>query len=460
MNIDTQLRCRTDPDLLSRLEVSRQATEGVGMAVAEVPGWLAAYRREKACQVRRIRFDDLDQWSFDTSTGNLGHHSGRFFTVEGVHTVCDTGTVREWTQPIIVQPEVGILGILVRQFDGVPHFLMQAKIEPGNPNLVQLSPTVQATRSNYTKVHRGSAVRYLEYFTEPGRGQVLADALQSEHGSWFYRKANRNVLLEVTEPVPVHAGYQWFTLGQLGALMHYPNLVNMDARSVLACLPTAGEAYAVHPDAELRSWLTWERARHEVRTRRIPLRDVADWSRDDQALFHFAGRYFRIVAVAVEGGGREVTGWSQPLLEPVGLGVTAFLYRRIGGVPHLLAHARQEAGLLEGAEIGPTVQCTPVNYTHLPERQWPRFLREVLAADPDAIRYEAVHSEEGGRFLDAQSRYLIVEVDRSVVPDVPPPGFRWLTPAQLSSLVQHSRHLNVAARTLLAVLTSGAAHLT
>ncbi len=84
-----------------------------------------------------------------------------------------------WTQPIIRQPEGGILGILAEEFDGVPHFLMQAEMEPGNPDLLQLSPTVQATRSNCTKVHCGAAVKYIEHLTQPCRGRVPADVLRS-----------------------------------------------------------------------------------------------------------------------------------------------------------------------------------------------------------------------------------------------------------------------------------------
>ena len=34
----------------------------------------------------------------------------------------------------------GILGILRKRFDGVPHYLVEAKCEPGNPNMVQISP--------------------------------------------------------------------------------------------------------------------------------------------------------------------------------------------------------------------------------------------------------------------------------------------------------------------------------
>jgi oxidase EvaA len=50
--------------------------------------------------------------------------------------------VSTWSQPIINQPEVGYLGFIVKKINGVMHFLIQAKIEPGNVNCVQLSPTI------------------------------------------------------------------------------------------------------------------------------------------------------------------------------------------------------------------------------------------------------------------------------------------------------------------------------
>lgn len=40
-------------------------------------------------------------------------------------------------QPIIIQPEIGYLGIICREINGVLHFLMQAKIESGNVNCVK-----------------------------------------------------------------------------------------------------------------------------------------------------------------------------------------------------------------------------------------------------------------------------------------------------------------------------------
>src|SRR4029077_14847778 len=115
--------------------------------------------------------------------------------VHGITVCADNGAVREWEQPIIDQPEIGILGIVVKQFEDQMLFLMQAKLEPGNPAGVQLTPTVQATRSNYTQVHQGAKPKYLDYFLERGTSNVLVDQLQFEQGSTFLKKRNRNIIV-------------------------------------------------------------------------------------------------------------------------------------------------------------------------------------------------------------------------------------------------------------------------
>jgi len=132
------------------------------MSMADFHSWFNARARANSFRVDRIPFADLSGWDFEPDTGNLVHASGRFFSVEGLRVRTDRPWVSEWAQPIIVQPEIGVLGILVKRFDGVPHCLMQAKMEPGNINGLQISPTVQATRSNYMKVHGGAATKYIE----------------------------------------------------------------------------------------------------------------------------------------------------------------------------------------------------------------------------------------------------------------------------------------------------------
>lgn len=444
-------------DLPGRLAASAAAqSEGAWTRTADIDGWLAAYSAAHRFRVDRIPFSTLDDWSFGTATGNLEHRSGRFFTVEGLEADISGSSAAgpsHWRQPVIVQPEIGILGLLARDFGGVLHFLMQAKMEPGNPNLIQLSPTVQATRSNYTRVHRGTAVPYLDHFRS-ARGRVIADVLQSEFGNWAYRKANRNVIIEIDGDVPVSEGFCWLTLGQIGVLLRRDNLVNMDARSVFSCLPMSadGDSTALAEEG-LASWLRAERSRTRMKVDRIPLNAVPGWARGEWSVSHTQGRYFDVVALSVRADSREVGQWTQPLFRPAGRGLSAFITRRFGGVPYLLARATAEAGARDAVEFGPTVLVVPGD----PGLPGEPFTSLVRAARPDRIRYAAVLSEEGGRFLGAESDYLIVEADETDVPASPPERYKWTTPGQLSRLSRRGHHLNAQARSLLAAINARAA---
>ncbi|TDC86372.1 NDP-hexose 2,3-dehydratase [Actinomadura sp. 7K507] len=458
-----------------RVTESALCGEGVVTGTAEFQRWYAERVRNDVAEVRRIPLSALEGWETVPGTGEIAHRSGRFFTVEGLDVRMPDGPVPNWNQPIINQPEIGILGILAREFDGVLHFLMQAKNEPGNHNGVQLSPTVQATRSNYMRVHGGGRVPYLEYFREASRYRVLADVLQSEQGSWFNRKRNRNIVVEVDGDIEVLDGFCWLTLGQLHGLLAIDDVVNMDARTVLACLPFAGPGPAealspgggpgdavvrscdsdvggVHPLTEIQSWVTEARARTELRTRTMPLNEVKGWTRSEYAISHEDGLYFDIMAVDVKAGSREVGQWTQPMIEPRGIGIVAFLVTRIDGVLHVLARPDTRPGYADAIEFGPTVQCTPGNYAPGPPPAHLRFLQSVLEAEPDRVLFDTVLSEEGGRFYHAQNRYMAVETDAD--PRLEDSDFRWVTLHQLARLLRHSHYLNVEARSLVACLHS------
>jgi oxidase EvaA len=443
-----------DRALPARITESARAADGGVLDTAGFHAWLERARARHRQRVERIPFRALRDWEFHPLTGNLCHRTGRFFTVHGLHVRTDTGPVGEWYQPIINQPEIGILGIAVKEIDGLLHCLMQAKIEPGNVNGVQLSPTVQATKSNYTRVHEGRAVPYLEHFIDPDPGRVLADVLQSEQGSWFYGKRNRNMIVEVGDEVEAGDDFCWLTLGQLNALMRIDNLVNMDARTVLSCMPgglgeTAHPAGSLSTDLEVLSWITGRLSAHEIAAEPVPLPRIERWIRDEYRIRHELGVYFSVIAVDVATDSREVSAWTQPLIEPHGVGECALLVRDFDGVPHALVNARMEPGYRDVVEIAPTVQCTVANYAHLPPSARPRYLDVALGAPREAIRFEAELSEEGGRFYHARSRYSIIEVDDGFPVDCGP-DFKWLTLPQLTGLLRHSHYVNVQARTLVA----------
>lgn len=459
-----------------RLARSAAARSGGLTTLADYHRWFAGCAERLYTEVEPVPLTDLAGWRSEPGTHNLVHDSGRFFSVEGLEVDRPGAAVPRWSQPIINQPETGILGILVTEFDGVPHFLMQAKVEPGNRNGLQLSPTVQATRSNYSRAHRGRAVPYVEYFRDADRHTVLADVRQSEQGAWFYRKRNRNMIVEVREPVEVRDGFRWLTLGQIHELLALDDMVNMDSRAVLSCLPLTGPGAAAagrprdafgsallrsrtagaddgrHTRAEIARWITEVRSTTEVRTRLTPLGQVAGWRAKDGRISHDSGLFFDVMGVRVRARGREVDEWTQPLIAARHTGLIAFLTRVIDGALHVLVQAKAEPGSNDVIELAPTVQCTPENYAALPAGARPPFLDEVLGADPRRIRFDTTLSEEGGRFYHTRNRYLIVEARDDWSGEHP--DYRWMTVRQLTGLLRHSFYLNVEARSLVTCLQS------
>jgi oxidase EvaA len=242
------------------------------------------------------------------------------------------------------------------------------------------------------------------------------------------------------------------------------NLVNMCTRSILSCLPYAaaaeevpaggvssavdGSDVALNSTPEVLSWFTGLRADLRPEIGRIPLRDVPGWQRTEKEIARYDGRYFKIIAVSVQAASREVSGWTQPLLEPNGPGLAAGIVKEFGGVLHVMMHAKVEGGLLNVAELGPTVQCRPGDFD---AGERPLFHDYVTEADPARIRFDAVQPEEGGRFSNAETRCLVVEADDSLPAELPP-DYIWITLGQLTELLRHGQYVNMHGRTLIACL--------
>lgn len=442
--------------------------------------WLAELSQRCYTRATRVPLEQVAGWRSGPAEPEIRHHTGRFFRVGGL--VARLDGVVAWQQPVVHQPDVGVLALVVARRGGVPEALVQAKPEPGNINGLQLAPTVQATYSNYTRAHGGRAVPYLELFLPHPAGVVLVDSRQSEHGSVFFRKRNRNVVVEVATPPPARDGFAWLPLAELYRLLAVDDLVSMDLRTVLSCLawqvptPVGGPDQAsAAPDAfaaalrrsadpaaparhrlpEILHWLTDQRCRHRVEVEQVPLPQLAGWRYHDGTLVADGGPSagpFRVIGVTVTAAGREVGDWAQPMLETPGTGLLALLVSRVDGVLYLLLRRWVEPGLVDVAELGPTVHEPPHGASSGAgeDAAAARLAALARAAAGPALRFDAVHSEEGGRFFHTRHRHRIVEIAYEEAP----PGYRWLSVHQVRELLRHSHYLNIAARSLLSCLYS------
>lgn len=432
--------------------------------------WLDAQRRAQPMHVSRVPIRALAGWSLDGPTATLAHRSGRFFSVGGLRVRTDFGPVHTWDQPIIHQPEIGILGIVTRVNGGGREYLMQAKQEPGNIGGAQVSPTLQATFSNYTQAHGGSRPDFLDYFTGARPARVLVDQLQGEQGSRYLRKRNRNVLIEVDDALDGGERFRWMTHAELCGLLAMPNLVNMDTRTVLACQPRAvhdpethardGFARALdesaapgarprHADEALRGWLAGLQDGHTLDLEARGLDALEGWHVGDMAIARDDHRYFSVIGVAVSGGTREVASWEQPLIAHDGLGLNGFVLQRINGTLHFLVRACLYPGNQFRFELGSTVsRSNAVSCFGAPDA--PPYL-ELFRDPPRAwTRYDQVQSEEGGRFFHYENRYVLIEVPEDT-PLEETPAHRWMTLAQLETFVAAGL-VNIEGRNLLACL--------
>ena len=440
----------------------------------EILQWVADRNANLQVNIEKVDFSYDGFWYYDRESGRVRNRNDSFFQLSGFQKVEDGRVVAE--QPIILQMEIGYLGIICKKIGGKLNFLMQAKIEPGNVNCIQISPTIQATKSNFTQRHGGKAPSYLEYFVNSGSHRIIVDQLQSEQSSRFLKKRNRNIviLLDEDEPVEVLPSHKWMTLGQIKQLMHYDNLVNMDARTVLSCIPfspfelEAGEleaAEALFGDKALfRSMLKKSDADqfhrifnamndckmyHSENTRLVPIHALDSWEMTPREIVCKDPCDFKVIYCRIEIEGREVRCWEQPLVEAVGMYVFGLFTCVDGGVRKFLVRTLEEMGCFDTVELAPTVQLSAVA-----DREAVTDVEKKLLAmmeSGEGVVKDVVLSEEGGRFYHEQNRNVIVEVEKDALGDLPD-GFFWVDYATLSGMIQFNNFVNIQLRNLMSLL--------
>lgn len=457
-------------------EPGRRTSDRAASSILEVSNDVLQWRDERrACaglECARIPWSQARSWRLDQ--GQLVHETHRFFSIRGLRTASSIPELNGIEQPIIVQPEVGILGFLVRRSERGPELLMQAKTEPGNVGAVQLAPTVQATVSNYTRVHGGAPTPYLSYFLASEPDRVGADVLQSEQGTRFLNKYNRNVTVLVGGDGldPVSDVWRWCDASAVLALLQTDFCVNTDARSALVCSDWSalcqggrpfqrwqgrggfGEALlesfrATDDGAEsdmngLRRALAEMQSRVALHVFMKPLDELAGWTMDDHRITDAEAMNFEIPIYRIAARDREVARWDQPLVRNYGEGVAVLLMQRRRGVLHFLLRGSVEIGFANKVQFGTTIQRSPFG----------RVPAEAGLGLPncDLVEHASCRqSDEGGRFDQSIVEYKVVEVpeDEPVQED----DFTcWATLGQVYRLLRTPGLITNEARSTLALL--------
>jgi oxidase EvaA len=232
-----------DSDAISRIQIMLESIRDDNQMhkLDYIINWFNKKREESDMIVEEIGINELDKWNVDSSSGNIKHESGGFFEVIGVkasNTFDREVGKKGWTQPMIAKNPGGILGIIMKRINGIPHYLLQAKAEPGNIGKLQLSPTLQATTSNLLKAHGGAKPLFAEYFDDGNNPKIIYAKWQSEDGGRFHLKSNYNMIVEVNkdEELEIPDSFIWITLYQIKQLMKIENFVGPHVRGIISYL--------------------------------------------------------------------------------------------------------------------------------------------------------------------------------------------------------------------------------
>jgi oxidase EvaA len=443
-----------------------------------VADWLALHRPRLTGQALPLDFARSREWRF--RDGGLHHVTGRFFSVRGV-TVTAPGLPWDGQAfPMIDQPEIGLLGFVMAPGGGDWHWLLQAKSEPGTVGWVQVGPSVQATHSNYARVHGGAPTRFLDRFIPPG-ASAPAGHLHSEQGTRFLGKFNGNAVAVAEAPFdPGDPGWTWAGSADLRQALGQDFVVNTDARSVIAThswdhlRPGAalftGPTHAPPALSDLRAQLAASarvpadgdrvaaalhrlsvaRGAARMAVRPVPLDRLPGWRitadaivPDPAALVGTAALPDTAVVMRqILGPGREVPAWDQPFLTARHRAQASLLLVPRNGVLCAVLRVADEPGFARGPEFGPTWQSDGAG---------PPWLADACAAAAPVL--SVLQSDEGGRFLQVILRYDLRLGDGTGVP-ADDPASVVVPVADLAVLCQRPGTLTNEARTLVSVLLS------
>lgn len=199
-------------------------------------GWYEKIRKTNKAKITRVHLEKMKKWTYDKKKGVLKHDSGEFFHIEGKRITNSDREVKSWDQPFIKQVGYngGIIGLVRANINGIPHYLVDAKFEPGNFNRIQISPSLQATYSNLDRVHLGLKPKVVKkYFSK--NYKTIRKFWVTEDGGRLYLKRNLHWIIQYNGKINNPGKtFKWLTLWEIDKLIKLGSVVGPHLRAILS----------------------------------------------------------------------------------------------------------------------------------------------------------------------------------------------------------------------------------
>lgn len=385
--------------LYENITVSLNSLNGPMHKLKDLQDYFHKIQKNNNFNVKLVGLSSIKNWAYDEKF-NFSHDSKKFFSIKSIN-------YGNFESGILHQSDVGILGVLTTEIKGVAHYLIQFKEEPGNINKAQLSPTIQATKSNYSRAHGGSFPPYWEKFINIPKEKYLVDSLQPEQGLRYWQKFNQNVIAEI-EYIEEQKGFKWMTLGQILSFANLDNSINSCLRSVLSLLPFTNGGENKDENNNVESTIANLKKEYknygEIKNNIEKFYSVDD----DSFKFYSENDSFSIKGVEVNIENREVGSWSQPIIiEEKYIHYVLIRFFSKNSISYCWS-IFPEPGYVNGFIFGPT-EIIKTNDTNVDEIMSKLTKKYKVYGNIKKIHHINM-SEEGGRFWQVSVPHFVIDI--------------------------------------------------
>ena len=404
--------------------------------------WFKLQKKNNKIKVKIKKLDNLNNWYF--SKDSIFHESKKFFKIIGIDVKSNL-IGKNWDQPIIVQNELGILGIIKDKKK--ERYLLQAKVEPGNKNKLQLSPTVQATKSNYTRIHGGKKIPFLSFFINKKKNFIS----QSEQGYRYLFKFNYNSLVETTKSIKIFDNFYWFNKNDLTKLVKIKSILNMDTISVFSTFILKNKIdFPLINMQKINKWIKIKDKAFNLKIKIKPLANLKNWIVKNDSISHKKNKHFSVIGININANKREVKVWDQPIIKGKEMAFAGFLIKEFNKTNHYLCRYNKKPGLKKS-----TLSCS-VNTSDLKnynssnnlENFEKKILKDFFLNKKRKLKsiYDNILSDEGGRFFNCEIRYKALQLNNNTKIKIPH-NYIWISQNQMIEMISKKR-IDIEARLL------------
>lgn len=408
------------------------------MSIIEINKWLKTNSIKNKLYIKKVKLNELSQWKFNGK--KIFHKKNNFFNIQAFNFKKKNF---KWSQPLIVQKESGILGIIKKRIKDKDYYLLQAKNEPGNIGGLQISPTVQATKSNYLRKHGGKKTPYLSFFNKKNiKNRILSKSQLSEQGTRFLEKFNNNILVETKNKIFKRKNFYWFTKKDIKKMLKKKNVLNMDTISVFSSVIQKNSYDNPLNNANLiKLKLKNFKKENKILKNKTYFNDLKHWKVKEDKIYHIYKKFFTIFFFDIIAYSREVKKWNQPILSDFRISINCFITCNIQNTLHYLLKISAEPGL-KSPKFTSTICERNISNKFNKSSSLMSFFNKKNT------RLDVTYSDEGGRFYENESRNLVGQIPNYKTINSKK-NFVWVSHNQIVGLIKRNL-ITIEARNLFA----------